>query len=85
MKKTIKAIERIDEIRTRRQERFYEKRMARVKGQQVASDKAQLEAEIHLVKAPATLQKDKQQQQKQGSKEKLKIAVEEQPQEVMQE
>lgn len=35
VKKTVKAIERISEIRTRRQERYYEKRMAKVKGQQV--------------------------------------------------
>jgi large subunit ribosomal protein L24e len=77
VQKTIKAIERIDEIRTRRQERFYEKRMARVKGQQVAADKQQLEQEIHLVKAPASLRKQQQDQ----PKEKLKIAVEDKPQE----
>eukprot|EP00883_Tetradesmus_obliquus_P005024 jgi/Sobl393_1/15429/SZX65849.1 len=73
VKKTVKAIERISEIRVRRQERFYEKRMAKVKGQQVARDKQQLEQEIHLVKAPASLVSDKAQQK---SKEKLKVAVE---------
>jgi large subunit ribosomal protein L24e len=76
VKKTVKAIERIGEIRQRRQERYYEKRMAKVKGQQVAADKQQLEKEIHLVKAPAALtagSKDKK-------KEKLKVAVEQQQQ-----
>lgn len=77
VKKTVKAIERISEIRTRRQERFYEKRMAKVKGQQVAADKQQLEKEIHLVKAPAALTAGKDKK-----KEKLKIAVEQQQQQV---
>jgi large subunit ribosomal protein L24e len=75
VKKTVKAIERISEIRTRRQERFYEKRMAKVKGQQVAADKQQLEKEIHLVKAPAALTAGKEKK-----KEKLKVAVEQQQQ-----
>ncbi len=38
-----------------------------VKGQQLASDKLQLEREIHLVKAPAAQQK---------TKEKLRMAAE---------
>lgn len=66
VKKTIKAIDRIDKIRTRRQERFYEKRMAEVKQQEKEKDKQQLEQEIHLVKAPAELTKQK---------EKLKVAL----------
>lgn len=77
VKKTVKAIERISEIRQRRQERFYEKRMAKAKSQQVAQDKQQLEQEIHLVKAPASLISDKAQQK---SKQKLKVAVEDKQQ-----
>jgi large subunit ribosomal protein L24e len=79
VKKTVKAMERISEIRVRRQERYYEKRMAKVKGQQVAADKQQLEKEIHLVKAPAALTAGKEK-----TKQKLKVAVEQQqqPQEV---
>jgi large subunit ribosomal protein L24e len=77
VKKTIKAIGRIDEIRTRRQERFYEKRMAKAKQQEKLQDKKQLEQEIHLVKAPAELTKQK---------EKLKVALQEEQQtEAMQE
>lgn len=71
VRKTIKAIERIDQIRTRRQERFYEKRMAKVAGQQLAADLKTLENEIHLIKAPASLRKDKAK-----DKTKLKIAAE---------
>jgi large subunit ribosomal protein L24e len=70
--KTIKAIERIDEIRKKRQDRFYERRMVHAKAQQKALDKKQVEQEIHLIKAPASLRTKR--------KEKLKVAVEEQPQ-----
>jgi large subunit ribosomal protein L24e len=53
--KTIKAIEKITDIRKKRQDRFYELRMQRAKVQQKAADKRELEEEIHLVKAPAAL------------------------------
>lgn len=66
--KTIKAVERIDEIRKRRQERFYERRMQRAKQQEKQRDAKELEQEIHLVKAPASLTAK--------SKEKIKVAVE---------
>ena len=61
------ALERIDEIRTKRQERFHELRMARAKAQQSKADRVQLEKEIHLVKAPDSLRAEKQ---------KLKVAAE---------
>ena len=65
--KTVKAMKRIKEIRVARQDRFYEKRMEGAKGQQRASDRKQLEQEIHLVKAPAALAKERA--------KKLKVAV----------
>mmetsp|Transcript_16525 Transcript_16525/g.35745 ORF Transcript_16525/g.35745 Transcript_16525/m.35745 type:complete len:162 (+) Transcript_16525:326-811(+) len=74
--KTIKAMEKIDEIRTKRQDRFYEKRMQRAKQLQKKADKVQLEKEIHLVKAPAALT---------AEKEKLRVAVEEQQAATMEE
>jgi large subunit ribosomal protein L24e len=67
--KTIKAIEKIDDIRKKRQERFYELRMQRAKLQQKAADKKELEQEIHLVKAPAALTKEA---------EKIKVPVQKQ-------
>eukprot|EP00197_Chlamydomonas_leiostraca_P004830 CAMPEP_0202869974 /NCGR_PEP_ID=MMETSP1391-20130828/14113_1 /ASSEMBLY_ACC=CAM_ASM_000867 /TAXON_ID=1034604 /ORGANISM="Chlamydomonas leiostraca, Strain SAG 11-49" /LENGTH=116 /DNA_ID=CAMNT_0049550391 /DNA_START=261 /DNA_END=611 /DNA_ORIENTATION=+ len=70
--KTVKAMQRIEQIRVRRQERFYEKRMQNAKAQQKAADKAQLEKEIHLIKAPAGIRKEK---------EKLRVAAEERMQE----
>lgn len=80
VKKTVKAIERISEIRTRRQERYYEKRMAKVNGQQVAADKQTLEKEIHLVKAPAALTAAGAAKDTSKKKEKLKVAVDQQQQ-----
>lgn len=74
--KTVKAMDKIEKIRGARQDRFYEQRMSRAKSQQAAADRKQLEQEIHLVKAPGALAKEKE--------EKLKVAVEE-TQEEMQE
>lgn len=75
----MRAVERISEIRVRRQERYYEKRMASVKGQRAAQDKQQLEREIHLVKAPESLRtkgSDKGSGKEKSSKQKLKVAAE---------
>lgn len=74
--KTVKAIKKVDAIRSARQDRFYEARMSKAKKQQAAAERRQLEQEIHLVKAPGALAKEKE--------EKLKVAVEE-AQEDMQE
>lgn len=77
VQKTIKAMERIDEIRKKRQDRFYEKRMSRSKQQQAAQDRQELEQQIHLVKAPAALQKAQQPEQEvQKQEEKLRVPVE---------
>lgn len=76
--KTVKAMKKISDIRTTRQDRFYDKRMAVAKTQQRAADRKQLEQEIHLIKAPAALAKERQ--------AKLKLAVEkEQKEDAMQE
>jgi len=74
--KTVKAIKKVEEVRTARQDRFFEARMSRAKQQQKGAERRQLEQEIHLVKAPGALAKERE--------EKLKVAVEE-AQEEMQE
>lgn len=66
--KTVKAMKRIKEIRVARQDRFYEQRMSKAKVQQREADRRQLEQEIHLVKAPAALARERA--------AKLKVAVE---------
>ncbi|CAG9460736.1 unnamed protein product [Pedinophyceae sp. YPF-701] len=65
--KTIDAMQRVDEIREKRQARYYETRMAKARGIQVKADRKQLEHEIHLVRAA---QPEKEQ-------ERLREAVEE--------
>lgn len=76
MHKTITAIQKIENIRQKRQDRFYDTRMQKAKKQQKLEDKKQLEQEIHLVKAPAAIAK---------SKEKMRIPVEQHQAEDMQE
>lgn len=67
VQKTIKAIEKIEDIRKKRQDRFYELRMSKARAQQKEADKQQLEQEIHLIKAPGA---------QKAEREKLRIAVE---------
>jgi large subunit ribosomal protein L24e len=74
--KTMKAIEKIGDIRKKRQDRFYELRMQRAKLQQKAADKRELEEEIHLVKAPAALTQEG---------EKIRVRAEQKQAEAMQE
>eukprot|EP00798_Chlamydomonas_sp_ICE-L_P017405 gene17405-23705_t len=75
--KTIKAMEKIGEIQTKRQERFYEKRMLRAKKANRNNDKLELEREIHLIKAPESIRV--------LDKEKLRVAAEETQAEGMEE
>lgn len=58
--KTLQAMDKISEIRIKRQERFYEKRMLRAKQLAKIADKVELETEIHLVRAPAGIIADKE-------------------------
>ena len=51
--------------------RFFEARMQKAKKQQTVAARAQLEQEIHLVRAPGALEAEKL------KAEKLKVAVEE--------
>ncbi|KAI3433642.1 hypothetical protein D9Q98_003451 [Chlorella vulgaris] len=67
--KTVKAIQKVEAVRTARQDRFYDKRMQRARVLEKAADRKQLEQEIHLVKAPGALAAEKE--------KKLRVAVEE--------
>lgn len=69
--KTMKAIEKVTDIRVKRQDRFYEKRMEKAKKQQLKADKLQLEKEVHLIKAPEGIR---------AEKEKLKVPVQQKKQ-----
>lgn len=69
--KTVQAMEKIDEIRQKRQDRHYTVRMVKAKAQQKLADKVELQKEIHLIRAPAGVL---------AEKEKLKIPVRQQRQ-----
>ncbi len=69
--KTMKAMEKVTDIRVKRQDRFYEKRMEKAKKQQLKADKLQLEKEVHLIKAPEGIR---------AEKEKLKVPVQQKKQ-----
>lgn len=58
--KTVHAITKIKEVRKARQDRFYEKRMVSAKEGQREADRRQLEQEIHLVKAPGALTRERE-------------------------
>ena len=70
MQKTLKAMDRITEIRTKREERHIARRLRAGKAQDKVAAKKQLEDEIHLIKAPGA-------QAKEAAQEKAKVAVEE--------
>jgi large subunit ribosomal protein L24e len=81
MKKTVQAIGRVTEIRAKRQERHWERRMAAAKGQELKATKASIDKEVHLIRAPASLLASKgkekgQQQKEQEGREKLRVAAE---------
>lgn len=84
MKKTVQAIGRVSEIRAKRQERHWERRMAAAKGQELVATRASIGKEVHLIRAPAALlaAQDKQKEGKaagekeQEGREKLRVAAE---------
>ena len=49
------AMKRVAEVREKRAEKFYEARMKGKEGRERAAARAQLENEVHLVRAPASL------------------------------
>ena len=60
------------QVREKRQDRFFQARMAKGRAQMQASQQAEVANEVHLVQAPQALLKQQQQQQA----EKLRIPVE---------
>jgi hypothetical protein len=56
----VKAIQKVEKVRTARQDRFYETRMATAKAKQAGAERKQLEQQIHLVKAPGALTRERE-------------------------
>ncbi|KAK9804489.1 hypothetical protein WJX73_009109 [Symbiochloris irregularis] len=69
-------MEKISEVREKRQDRFHQARMARGRKLMQAAAKAEVTNEVHLVQAPAALLKQKQPAEKLPEKQKLRISVE---------
>ena len=76
VKKTVKAVEKISGIRKKRQDRFHEKRMARALAAQVAAEKATLEQQIHLIRAPESLRSKSKEAAAKAKGERVKVAAE---------
>ncbi|KAL3700089.1 hypothetical protein R1sor_018111 [Riccia sorocarpa] len=55
---TIKAIKKIEEVRVKRESKFWESRMKGKKSQERKEAAVELEQSIHLVKAPLAMQAD---------------------------
>lgn len=72
--KTLNAIKKIDKIRSKRQERYYDARMLKAKAGQKAAARKELEQQIHLVRAPDSLLKDAAAEKVKGSKMKVAVA-----------
>ena len=53
--RTVAAMQRVDEVRVARQDRFYERRMRKARAEARAAARAQLENEAHLIAAPGGL------------------------------
>ena len=53
--RSVAAMQRADEVRVARQDRFYERRMRKARAEGAAAARAQLENEAHLVRAPGSL------------------------------
>jgi large subunit ribosomal protein L24e len=69
--KTLTAIKKIDKIRSRRQERFYEQRMLTAKATRRAARQREREKQINLLKTPEGLLQDKEKE-----KTRIKISAE---------
>jgi large subunit ribosomal protein L24e len=69
--KTLTAIKKIEKIRSRRQERFYETRMGKAKASHKAVDRKELEQQVHLARAPASLLKGAAKEKLKGEKAKV--------------
>ena len=61
------------QVQERRQDRYYQARMAKGREQMQAAQKAEVANDVHLVQAPAALLK--QQEQQESAKQKLRIPV----------
>jgi|Transcript_40228 large subunit ribosomal protein L24e len=70
---TLRAMKKVEEVRVRRAERFYENRMKGKEDERRRADKRELEQQIHLIRAPGA--KATEAAADKAGKEKLKVKV----------
>ncbi|CAM6103699.1 unnamed protein product [Calypogeia fissa] len=86
VEQTIKAIKKIEEVRVKRESKFWESRMKSKKSVERKEAAAELEQSIHMVKAPLALQADPSLTLPKVSEEiKVKVATKRQSTQAMQE
>ena len=68
---TLRAMKKVEDVRVRRAERFYENRMKGKEDERRRADKRELEQQIHLIRAPGAKMKE----EGKTTKEKLKVKV----------
>lgn len=68
---TLRAMKKVEDVRVRRAERFYENRMKGKEDERRRADKRELEQQIHLIRAPGAQAKGEDK----ALKEKLKVKV----------
>lgn len=70
---TLRAMKKVEEVRVRRAERFYENRMKGKEDERRRADKRELEQQIHLIRAPGASAREGMEGE--SVKEKLKVKV----------
>ena len=72
---TLRAMKKVEEVRVRRAERFYENRMKGKEDRDRRANKRELEQQIHLVRAPGAISSDDTLESLQNKKLKVKVAA----------
>ena len=75
MKKTVRAMERVQAIKEKREERFWAKRMAPNKEVQKARDLAEVEQGLDLIISPLVSQVEQKVAKQERAKAKAKVAA----------
>ena len=75
MKKTVRAMERVQAIKKKREERFWNKRMAPNKEVQKARDLAEVEQGLDLIISPLVSQVEQKVAKQERAKAKAKVAA----------
>jgi large subunit ribosomal protein L24e len=71
---TLRAMKKVEEVRVRRAERFYDTRMKGKESEDRKANKRELEQQIHLVRAPGAIAKEPTQGAAKKQKVKVKVS-----------